>query len=42
MGQNWGNMLIFYTNRSRVRSRDIICNHVTTQIVDIDLLMTFR
>ena len=24
-----------------MRSRDIICNHVTTQIVDIDLLITF-
>ena len=42
MGQNWENKLTFYTNRSRVRSREIICNHATTQIIDIDLLMTFR
>ena len=37
----WGNSLIFYRNRPRVRSRDLICDHVTTQIV-VDLLMTFR
>ena len=38
MGHNWEKKLTFYTNRSRA----IICNHVTAQIVDMDLLMTFR
>ena len=42
MDQNWENKLTFYTDGSRVRSRVIICNHATTQIVHIDLLMTFR